>query len=687
MLHEVLQRVVLSRSAEALHAADVHPVDLPVASSGKAGAARVLLVGSGVTTGWGVRTYGLALVGALQRTLQARLGRPVDVEQLSRRGAVVADAVDLIGDRAGEDWDVIVLAFGIGDALRMTSPSEWRRSLELLLAELDDAMPPGLLVPIVLAGIPPIGSLALVEDLLVPVIARHAQRLDAATTTVAEHNRRAVFAPLPPMAAKSERPQGSPGAYEAWASALADAIKPLMPADVSRLTEDSLVDLPGTAPVVAVLDRRHADTRAALQRIAREARAATGASFALVNLLAGDHLVGVASSGSDVVRLSRVSAAFGEVTMRAGELHVPDACFNPRFRSLAIVRLHGVRAYAGVALRTPDGEVLGTLCAYDGDVSGPLDLGVLRRLADRAEDELGALLAGGAAPVRMRAPRTQAVPVRIPERTSVEPPTEEPADLEPPRSTASRVLLALQRPVRLRVQGRRLTETATRASAPEEREVRIAGPDPLRILVVGGEYSVGFGARTRDEALDGVLARLLHTRTGRGVVVENRSRHLVPLEQLATSLGPAGARGFDVVVWTPTFVEAAKTLLRARWIAGLGAMLHRIAMTSDAVVVLVGFPMLIGTQPLAVVGRARARQINRLLRWIARQGSQVHVADPPAIELGRVEQADGAAVYHAAAVRILPTVMRLLDGEDEDRATPAERRAPARGLLPEVVGV
>jgi hypothetical protein len=193
-------------------------------------------------------------------------------------------------------------------------------------------------------------------------------------------------------------------------------------------------------------------------------------------------------------------------------------------------------------------------------------------------------------------------------------------------------------------------------------DVRIVGPAPIRVLVVGGEYAVGFGTDRREDALDGAIAALLHLRTGRGVTVENRSQHLVRLEQLAASLGPSGAHTYDVVIWTPTFIEATRVLLRTRIITGISLMLRKIQTTSSAGVVLVGFPSLVGHQPLAVVGRARAGQINRTLRTVAARFPSVIVAEPPAIPLATVDTVSGSQTYHDAAVAILPAVMELVSG-------------------------
>jgi lysophospholipase L1-like esterase len=97
---------------------------------------------------------------------------------------------------------------------------------------------------------------------------------------------------------------------------------------------------------------------------------------------------------------------------------------------------------------------------------------------------------------------------------------------------ASRTLAVLQGAVVL-PQGTRVRRTTPRlpdAALPWEGE--LAGPDPLRLLVLGDSTAAGVGAATQQDALPGRLADALHARTGRGVawrsVGENgaTARHL-----------------------------------------------------------------------------------------------------------------------------------------------------------------
>ena len=82
---------------------------------------------------------------------------------------------------------------------------------------------------------------------------------------------------------------------------------------------------------------------------------------------------------------------------------------------------------------------------------------------------------------------------------------------------ASRTLAVLQGAVVL-PQGTRLRRTTPRlpdAARPWEGE--LAGPDPLRLLVLGDSTAAGVGAPNQQVALPGRLADALHARTGRGV--------------------------------------------------------------------------------------------------------------------------------------------------------------------------
>jgi len=89
--------------------------------------------------------------------------------------------------------------------------------------------------------------------------------------------------------------------------------------------------------------------------------------------------------------------------------------------------------------------------------------------------------------------------------------------MKPRLLRASRAIAVAQAPVVL-TQGRRVRRATPRlpeAAPPWNGE--LAGPNPLRLLVLGDSTAAGVGAPTQREALPGHLSRTLTARTGRGI--------------------------------------------------------------------------------------------------------------------------------------------------------------------------
>ena len=82
---------------------------------------------------------------------------------------------------------------------------------------------------------------------------------------------------------------------------------------------------------------------------------------------------------------------------------------------------------------------------------------------------------------------------------------------------ASRAIAVVQAPVVL-TQGRRLKRSTPHLPDAERPWTgELAGPDPIRLLVLGDSTAAGVGAATQQEALPGRLADALHARTSRGI--------------------------------------------------------------------------------------------------------------------------------------------------------------------------
>ena len=159
-----------------------------------------------------------------------------------------------------------------------------------------------------------------------------------------------------------------------------------------------------------LLDGRRVETLDCLTRLTTRL---LGVPVALVSLVAEDRQVFVSAVGLAEpwasTRTTPLSHSFCQHVVTSGRsLVVPDARADEDLcANLAIPDL-GVVGYAGIPLRSPDGEVLGSFCAIDNRPRcwWEPDLEVLRELAAAAEHELDLLAAHGRsllAEARMRA--------------------------------------------------------------------------------------------------------------------------------------------------------------------------------------------------------------------------------------------------------------------------------------------
>jgi lysophospholipase L1-like esterase len=90
-------------------------------------------------------------------------------------------------------------------------------------------------------------------------------------------------------------------------------------------------------------------------------------------------------------------------------------------------------------------------------------------------------------------------------------------DEKPRLLRASRAIAVVQSPIVL-TQGRRLKRTTPHLPEAELPWMgELAGPDPIRLLVLGDSTAAGVGTTSQQEALPGRLADALHARTGRGI--------------------------------------------------------------------------------------------------------------------------------------------------------------------------
>ena len=156
----------------------------------------------------------------------------------------------------------------------------------------------------------------------------------------------------------------------------------------------------------------------------------------------------------------------------------------------------------------------------------------------------------------------------------------------------SRVAMIPVAPV-LFVQGKRLRrDTPILPDAALPWHGTVAGPDPLRLLVLGDSTAVGVGADHQDSALPGNLARELHRRWGRGVDWHAIGKSGATARDLVEHYLPTALEtGYDFVFLTIGANDALKIRSRAAFSRDVRGILSQLRERNpDAVLMMSSLP-------------------------------------------------------------------------------------------------
>ena len=185
-------------------------------------------------------------------------------------------------------------------------------------------------------------------------------------------------------------------------------------------------------------------------------------------------------------------------------------------------------------------------------------------------------------------------------------------------------------------QGRRLRRDTPRLpDAATPWEGVHAGPDPLRLLVLGDSTAAGVGAETQDHALPGNLARELAALTGRGVtwraIGENGATSRDLIERY---LRDATAQEYDIVFLSIGANDALG--LRPRWAfrRDVGILLDALREANPEAVILMSSLPAFGRfellpNPLRFNLYLHSRSLEDAARAIVAGRASVHMSPPP----------------------------------------------------------
>jgi lysophospholipase L1-like esterase len=195
--------------------------------AGRGAPVRLLVLGESTAAGVGAADHQAGLAGQVAGTLAAETGRPVRWRVLGRNGATAATTREtLLAPAEGVEADVAVVALGVNDTLHLRSPGRWTSDLRALIALVRERCGG---VPVILAGVPPMGIFPGLPQPLRGVLGLRATVLDRAAARLAAEMDAVlhVSVPLPAGGVDDffcgDRFHPSPHGYAQWGAALGRA--------------------------------------------------------------------------------------------------------------------------------------------------------------------------------------------------------------------------------------------------------------------------------------------------------------------------------------------------------------------------------------------------------------------------------------------------------------------------------
>jgi GAF domain-containing protein len=279
---------------------------------------------------------------------------------------------------------------GTNDAVRFTTPAEWRIRIGRALETWNTRVRHGNLL--LMVGIQPIRSISTFNGLAGQLADSLAMTLNEITDELAAPIDTVATTLLPSLGPESLTSLGrrTPEDYGVWAAEIAAELVSHLNASASsgersRAVSDRLTAGVDDGDAVAEMLARDA---VRLEHIVTMAAAGLHAPSAVVTVLGPDTQWHVARYGLEIESLP-IEHSFCAVAVRNDDgMVVPDASHDPRFASNPLVTSKEVLYYAGVPIEDPEGRRVGALCVVDSrprNVTTEAELSLLRVLAERVQ--------------------------------------------------------------------------------------------------------------------------------------------------------------------------------------------------------------------------------------------------------------------------------------------------------------
>jgi|GEM_PF-1363420 len=196
-------------------------------------------------------------------------------------------------------------------------------------------------------------------------------------------------------------------------------------------------------------------------------------------------------------------------------------------------------------------------------------------------------------------------------------------------------------------------------------KVHVPGPDPDRILVVGGGIAVGFGVLSHELGIVGHLSRMVAAVTGRGVDSDIIAEADFRIHEVTDRVSQVNLASYDAVVLMLGVTDAIRHTSARSWYRSLSALLEEFGdrLSAGAQVFVVGIqPVRQVTTVNYGVGAAAERHSHLLERESVRACAAVphatYVPFQPKVE--HSSRYRTSAMYQKWAALVAPSVAESL---------------------------
>jgi len=339
------------------------PSDSPHVVAGGADPDRVLLLGSGRPTGFGVHTHELGLGGHLARELSSLTTRGCSVDILSDPSMSSSFAGIALSRARLEKFDALVVTLGNVDTFRMRWPFAWRRDVTDFLDSVEETG--GDTFQSFIVGIPPADDVLSMPAPFIYAVNATIAHLNAVMEELCAQRRRVTFVPTTPPDGSTSAPFES-RTYEHWARELAPVIAKYL-ADVTVVPTVREPTDAGTAELDnSILNSMTVFT--SLTNIVDSMRLLLDTSGAAIAFDSVNAPWFISPSGDKHMHSEEAGEFFRPAGGSHGIMVINDATSDRRFVDHPwVVGGPRIRFFAGIPIAAPNGDALGTVFVFDSN--------------------------------------------------------------------------------------------------------------------------------------------------------------------------------------------------------------------------------------------------------------------------------------------------------------------------------